>query len=207
VRVGGVIVAAARPVVLAVARPPLVGSPLWPEVWLRRLAETGRTYRRDAARRLRRVLRRLAPIIVAEVLDQLDLTQLILDRVDIDRLVARANADAIADRLDLDAIVDRVPIDRVIERVDVAGLANYVVSVIDLPAIIERSTGSLAAQAARDVRIRGIEADEMVMSLLRRVLHPRHPRPGLASSWPGRWRRSRAREPGDTGPEPGQAPP
>ena len=46
--------------------------------------------------------------MVYEVLDNLDITALVLDRVDIDTLVSAVDVEAIVDRVDIAAIVDAI---------------------------------------------------------------------------------------------------
>ena len=52
-----------------------------------------------------------------EVLDNLDLTELVLERVDIDTLVSAVDAEAIVDRVDVAAIVERLDIDAIVSNV------------------------------------------------------------------------------------------
>jgi hypothetical protein len=47
-------------------------------------------------------------------------------------------------------------------RLDLAGMAREVINEIDLPEIIRVSTGSVASESVRDVRIQAIQADETV---------------------------------------------
>ena len=88
----------------------------------------------------------------------LDLTQLVIDRVDIDELVAQA---------DIEAIIDRVP---------VIPLANFVIEEIDLPQIIRESTGGVATDAVNAIRVQGVGADQLVSRLADRVLLRRRQR-------------------------------
>ena len=71
---------------------------------------------------------------------------------------------AVIDELDLTAIVrDRLPaeaIEAVIARIDLVGLANEVIDAVDLPAIIRESTSSVTAEVMTDVRTQGERADE-----------------------------------------------
>jgi hypothetical protein len=109
----------------------------------------------------------LVPRIAVGILDQLDLTALVKDRVDIDELVRAVDLDAIAARIDVEAIVDRL---------DLAGLAQTVIDQIDLPEIIRRSTGVVASETVRGVRMQGIEADRAIAGLVDRMLGRRRPR-------------------------------
>jgi hypothetical protein len=87
------------------------------------------------------------------VVDRLDLNRIVRDRVDLDGLVADVDLDAVAARLDLDAVINRI---------DLAGLARDVIAEIDLPEIIRESTGSVASETVRGVRMQGISADEAI---------------------------------------------
>ncbi len=113
-------------------------------------------------------------VIVNRALDSLDLTQLVIDRVDIDELVAQA---------DIEAIIDRVP---------VIPLANYVIEEIDLPQIIRESTGGIATDAVNTIRVQGVGADQLVSRLADRMLLRRRQRkveaPGDPESLIGRMR-------------------
>jgi hypothetical protein len=106
----------------------------------------------------------------------------IIERVDIDGIVAGVDLDAITDRIDLDeiatrldvdAVVARVDLDAIIERIDLAGIAQQVIDEIDLPAIIRDSTGSMASETVRGVRMTGITADDAVSRVVDRALFRR----------------------------------
>jgi hypothetical protein len=107
---------------------------------------------------------RLEPVVSA-ALDQLDLTQLVLDRVDLEHIVVAA-----LERLDLTQIV--------LQQVDLIGVAEYVVDGIDLPEIIRDSTGSMASEAVRGLRMQGVGADVAVGRVVDRILHRRRQRRG-----------------------------
>jgi hypothetical protein len=124
--------------------------------------------------------------VASDLLGQLDLTQIVLDRVDLERVVASA-----LERLDLTAIVvDEVDLGRVVaaalqrvdltqvvlQQVDLIGVAEYVVEGIDLPEIIRDSTGSVASEAVRGLRMQGVDADAAVARVVDRMLHRRRQR-------------------------------
>jgi len=94
----------------------------------------------------------VAARVVALVLDEIDLTALVKERVDVD---------AIAADIDIDAIV---------ARIDLVGLANEVIDGVDLPAIIRESTSSVTSDVMTDVRTQGERADDFVAGLVDRVL-------------------------------------
>ncbi|GAA2743710.1 hypothetical protein GCM10009868_18560 [Terrabacter aerolatus] len=108
----------------------------------------------------------------------------ILERVDVDEVVARVDVGAIIDRVDIDAIAARLDLDAVVARLDLVALAEYVVEGIDLPGIIQSSSGAMASESLREVRWQGVSADERVAHVVDRMLHrrPRTPGPALPSA-------------------------
>ena len=103
----------------------------------------------------------LVPAVVDAVLDRLDLTGLVLRRVDLDR---------VAQALDVDAVVARADLDAAVGRVDLIGFAEYVVDGIDLPKIIRESSGSVASEGLRQVRLTSFEADRALAQFMDRVM-------------------------------------
>ena len=59
--------------------------------------------------------------------------------------------------MDLGAVVDAA-----LAKVDLVGLAEQVIDGVDLPELIRESTGSMASDTVRGVRMHGIEADQTV---------------------------------------------
>lgn len=112
------------------------------------------------------------------VIDRLDLTRIVRERVDLDGLVATVDVDAAAARLDVDAVARRLDIDAVIDRIDLVGLAEEVIAGVDLPEIIRESTGSVASETVRGVRMQGISGDEAVTRAVDRLLLRRGRRTG-----------------------------
>jgi hypothetical protein len=108
----------------------------------------------------------------------------IIDRIDLDALAARIDVEAILDRvdlnqvvkerLDLNAAVGTVDVDSIVDRIDLVALANEVIAEIDLPEIIRQSSGSLASETVRNVRIQSIEADRAVERVIDRFRLRRH---------------------------------
>jgi hypothetical protein len=95
--------------------------------------------------------------VATAVLDQLDLTQIVLEQVDLE-----AVATAVLDQLDLTQIAR--------DRVDLATLSEEVIDAVDLPEIIRESTGSVASESVRSIRMQSIGADEGVQRIVDRVL-------------------------------------
>ena len=84
-------------------------------------------------------------------------------RRDLDRMVTAlvpVVAEEVVARLDLDAII---------ARIDLAGLAEEVIESIDLPEIIRESTGTVASEVVRGVRMQSIDADEAVARVVDRL--------------------------------------
>jgi hypothetical protein len=119
------------------------------------------------------------PVVVRMLLQDVPVTDLIKEHVNLDALVADLDLDALAARLDADAMASRVDLEALIDRVDLVSLAERVIIAIDLPGIIRESTLSVTTQTVRGLRLKGIEADQ-AMSRLRERLMLRWP-PSLSA--------------------------
>jgi hypothetical protein len=97
---------------------------------------------------------------VYSIIERLDLTRIVREHVDLDEIVAGVDLDAAAARLDIDAVIDRV---------DLVGIAEDVIEQLDLPEIIRESTGSMASDTLREVRMQGISGDEAVTRAIDRL--------------------------------------
>jgi hypothetical protein len=120
-------------------------------------------------------LDRLVPVIADAIVERIDLTDIVIDQVDLNRIVNSALdsldlTQLVIDRVDVNAIVAEADIDAVIDRVPIIPLANYVIDEIDLPQIIRSSTGGIASDAMNAVRVQGVGADQLVAGLADRVL-------------------------------------
>ncbi len=104
---------------------------------------------------------RILPELTSAILDKLDLTQIAIDHLDIDRIL---------DTVDLDAVIERVDLNAVIHRVDLAGIATEVIGEIDLPELIRESTGAVTSETVRAVRMRSAEADLFMGRIIDRLL-------------------------------------
>ena len=164
-----------------------------------RLRREGRSTQERVRRRAVQLFDASVPVVLDAVLDQVDLTALVLRRVDLDAIAAALDLDAAAAGLDIDEILDRIDFDAVIadrvdidgvaagldidkvldrvdfdavvaQRVNLIGLAEYVVDGIDLPRIIRESTGSVASESLRGVRTRSMDADQALAALVDRML-------------------------------------
>jgi hypothetical protein len=92
----------------------------------------------------------LVPGVTRGVLARLDIPALVREFVDLDRLAAMLDVEA------------------VIARVDLVGLTESIIDEIDLPEIIRESTGSVASETVRGVRMQGVSADDAVDRVLER---------------------------------------
>jgi len=123
----------------------------------------------------------VADVDIGAVIDRVDIDavarsidiEAIVERVDIDAIADRIDLDRVVSRLDIDAVVATVDLPAVIDRINVVGLAEEVISEIDLPEIIRDSTGSMASQVVRDARLQSVGADETLARLVDRWLRRR----------------------------------
>ena len=163
-----------------VKNPPLIPPALTLGSMLDRLGARGRNVRQTATGDLTSattgtldaVVPGLVPGLVGQVVDRVDVTALVLDVVDVDRIVT-----TVLDGMDLtDVVISRVDLDRIVTkvldgmdltelvrtRVDVAGLAEDVIDDVDLPEIIRDSTTGVAADVINQGRLVALSGDELV---------------------------------------------
>ena len=94
-------------------------------------------------------------------------------------------------RIDLNELVEKyVDVERLIAGMDLATLTNEIIAQIDLPEVIRQSTGSVASETIRGVRMQAISADDVVARLGGRLRLRTFAHPALPSR---RCRRARAR--------------
>jgi hypothetical protein len=118
----------------------------------------------------------LMPRLVDGIVEQLDLTTLVAERVDLDAIVDRIDLDAIVDRIDVDEIVQRVDLDAAVGRVDLLGITDRVLGEVDLPELIRDSTGAVTSETVRSVRMLSAEVDRRLAEIVDRVLLRRRER-------------------------------
>jgi hypothetical protein len=133
----------AAPFGRVVMHPPLLNGRLHPARVLEALADRGREARTSTDGDLNQIIAAVVPPVVNQLLNSLDLTALVRERVDIDTLVSAVDIAAIVGRLDIDAIVREVDIDAIVRQVDIAAIVDRVdidaiAKRIDLDAIVER---------------------------------------------------------------------
>jgi hypothetical protein len=147
----------------------------WPP-WLGQAAERGRQDREALTSAVVRLALDRVPSLTSALLDQLDLTAVVAERVDVNAVAGQIDVDAIARRIDLIAVLDRL---------DPAALRRYLVEELDLPVIIQSSTDSIMSDTVHDVRMLSIGADERLSQMVDAILLRRRPRrraaPGTAA--------------------------
>jgi hypothetical protein len=134
-----------------------------------------------------RAARALIAALVAAVVDEIDLDQVvarvdlnqvvarvdlnqIAARIDLDEIVDRVDVDAIAARIDLDAIVARLDIDAILARVDLPALTEQVIDEVDLGEIIRESSSTMASETVDALRVQGMRVDGLVSRIVDRIL-------------------------------------
>jgi hypothetical protein len=120
-------------------------------------------------RRAQEAAARAVRALVAAVLDEVDLDQIVA-RVDLDRIVDRINLNQIAARIDLNAIVARVDIDAILARVDLPALTEQVIDEVDLGEIIRESSSTMASETVDALRVQGMRVDGLVSRIVDRIL-------------------------------------
>ena len=133
-----------RDTVHLLAHPPLVPEQLTLGHLATTLAGRGRLVRRaaggDAAEATGQVLDIAVPSVLDPVLDRIDLTSLVISRVDLGRLVA-----AVLDRMDLtEVVLERVDLEPIVTRaLDGMDLTTVVLERVDLGTVIERALDTM----------------------------------------------------------------
>ena len=144
---------AVEPVASVAANPPLLGGlSRGAGSALRFFDGTWKAKEADARSSAEAFMKDLVPAVTAGALEQIDLTALVRERLDIneiaadidlDALIARVDINAIVDRLDMERLVDRLPIEAVLARVDLNAVADRldvdrVAERLDLEAVVAR---------------------------------------------------------------------
>lgn len=147
-----------------VARP--VTTRLLPDGWLsiprvRAITDLGHDERLLAEREAGVLTRRLISRLVVLVLDQLDLTHEVLERVDLNAVVKSVDLDAAVGLVNLDMIVDRIDLNRVVRRVDL----DAIIDTVDLNRAVRRvDLDELVDGVDLDRAIRRVDIDAVIAS-------------------------------------------
>ena len=160
--------AAAAPLGGAVLHPPILAERLHLAHAVDALADRGRQVMTSTGGDLERMIAVIVPVVVREVLDTLDLNVVILERVDLDGLVAKVDVAEIIDRVDIDAVVRQVDIDAVVQRIDLDAIMRRVdmdaiAQRIDLDAIADRiDLDRIIARIDLDALVAGVDLNAIV---------------------------------------------
>jgi hypothetical protein len=158
----------AAPLGSAVLRPPVLTERLHLAGAVDALADRGREVMTSRAGDLERMITVIVPVVVREVLDTLDLNVVILERVDLDGLVAKVDIAEIIDRVDIDAVVRQVDIDAIVQRIDIDAIMrrvdmDAVAQRIDLDAIADRiDLDRIVARIDLDAIVAGVDLNAIV---------------------------------------------
>jgi hypothetical protein len=128
----------------------------------------------------------LAAEIARRVIERLDLNAIIAD-VDLDQVVARLDVNVIAARLDVDRMVRRLDLTgitqgvidqldltaiarRVIDELDLTEIARRVIDELELTELIRESTATVSVDTVDAIRVGGMTADRALARLVDRLL-------------------------------------
>lgn len=138
-----------------------------PWLHLRTQGRSGQTLP-GAEQLIQAVLRPVISRVVDAALAELDLTELILDNVDLDAVAARLDVEAVIKRVDLDGVVAtvdldaavaRVDLDRIVSRIDV----DSIVAGVNIDAVIERvDVDSIVKRVDLDAAVAQVDLDAAV---------------------------------------------
>jgi hypothetical protein len=147
---------AVGPVGRLVMHPPLLNERLHPARVVEAFAERGERARILANADINRLIAAVVPPVVNEVLDSLDLTDLVRQRVNIDSLVSTVDIVAVVDRMDIDAIARQLDIEGMLRQVDL----DAIVSKVDIDAIVRQvDIDAVARQVDVDAIVSQVDID------------------------------------------------
>jgi hypothetical protein len=161
---------AMRPVVGFAFAPPFLPKPLQPVTVLEPFAARGRTDRRLAMVSLEAVLGAVVPRVIDAVLNEVDITAIVRDHVDLNAIADGIDVNAVAAKVDVNSIAENIDIPAILDRIDLAALAQYVIEEIDLPEIVRESSSTITSGAVRGVRMRSIEVDDRAARIVDKVI-------------------------------------
>jgi hypothetical protein len=195
VRIAAGLERAIRPLTLVAMIPPVDRAARRLEEMAIRRNDAWQEARTESSRAAELFADAVVPPLVDAVVDRLDLTDLVLDNVDLERVIAEVDIDsvisridideivrgvdvtAIIDEIDIDAVAARVDVQKIVDRLDLVAIAQGVVDELDLPAIIRGSTETMAAETVDGIRVQGMHADRFVARIVDRTLHRRNGAP------------------------------
>jgi len=145
-------------------------DPAFPPLRRTRRAALFDTLKDDATAILQSVVNEVAPTVVNaidvdEVVDRVDV-QAVLARIDIGALIDRVDLNEVLAKVDVDHLVDRVDIVRVLIRLDptvLAAMVNGIMTQIDLnPVIAKLDLNALMAQVDIDQLLERVDVNSLM---------------------------------------------
>ena len=109
----------------------------------------------------------VVPLLLEQVLCRVDLADVVLRHVDLDRIVAEVDIDAVAARLDIDAVAGRLDIDAVAGRLDIDGVAGRldidgVAARLDLATLVTAALDQVDLVAIAEQVIEAVDLPAMI---------------------------------------------
>src|SRR5215217_1535505 len=153
---------AVGPVGRLVMHPPLLHERLHPARVVDAFADRGQRARILANADINRLIAATVPPVVNEVLDSLDLTELVRQRVNIDSLISTVDIVAVVDRMDIDAITQQLDIEGMLRQVDL----DAIVSKVDMDALAKRiDVDAIAERIDIDAIVSRVNVDAILRRL------------------------------------------
>ena len=90
----------------------------------------------------------------------------VVERIDVNAVLAKVDVDALVSRIDVNRILDTVEVDELVGRVDMGAVAREALEGVDLGAIIQDSTASIATDTLEAVRIQAMRADAFLARIV-----------------------------------------
>lgn len=146
----------------------------------REIAERGRRERVALTSAATRAVLDLVPEVTTAVLNQINLTELVAERVDLNAIISDVDIDRVVDQMDIAEVAGHIDVNAILERVDIAAIARYVIEEVDLPEIIRSSTGSITSDTVRGMRMQSIAADDRLGRIVDKALLRRRARQTVA---------------------------
>lgn len=100
----------------------------------------------------------------------------VVERIDVNALLAKVDVDALVARIDVPRILAQVDVDELVGRIDVAAVAREALEGIDVGDLIQESTAGIATDTMEAVRVQAMNADDLLARGVDRLLGRRRPR-------------------------------
>lgn len=117
----------------------------------------------------------LDKVNVEGIIERVDVEK-IIERVDVEKIIDRVDVEKIIERVDVNAIVGRVDVQGIMDKVDIAPMAQEIIAVVDIGAIVRESTGSITGDMVDGGRLTAMRVDGFVDRVADRILFRRKAR-------------------------------